>query len=171
MVKFFKNIFKWIVNNSQILTLILAVIGFAAVIFACYYLIKRFKSVVDKSNDTSTRQNFSSITNNVIDAMSTSIGNVENRIDVLQQKLNAILDVQSIVYSTIKDETARKNINNLLITAKLAETSRVADLENEIERLKNEISAGLMRATEAVEKSTATLKDSVSVKKVRQQRY
>ena len=79
---------------------------------------------------------------NVLNEKQLSFGgkvlDVLNGVDTLMTKVNAILDVQSLVYQTIKDEATRTAVNNILTNAKYAVTAQRAELIKELNALKEE---------------------------------
>ena len=76
-------------------------------------------------------------------------------------KVNAILDVQSLVYQTIKDENTRVAVNNILTNAKYAVTEQRAQLIKELNSLKEEnariTAESNAKVEETVEKATAII--------------
>ena len=79
---------------------------------------------------------------------------VDNKLNLTTEKINAIIEVQSIVYSTIKDEKVRNTVNNLLVNAKYAETATRAELKKQVEELKKEVAAKANQIAEFVSKTT-----------------
>ena len=86
---------------------------------------------------------------------------VLNGVDTLMTKVNAILDVQSLVYQTIKDENTRVAVNNILTNAKYAVTEQRAQLIKELNSLKEEnariTAESNAKIEETVEKATAII--------------
>lgn len=78
-----------------------------------------------------------------------------NGIDTLVTKVNAILDVQSLVYQTIKDESTRIAVNNILTNAKYAVTEQRAQLIKELNALKEENARITAESNAKVEESVA----------------
>lgn len=78
-----------------------------------------------------------------------------NGIDTLVTKVNAILDVQSLVYQTIKDESTRVAVNNILTNAKYAVTEQRAQLIKELNALKEENARITAESNAKVEESVA----------------
>lgn len=70
----------------------------------------------------------------------TGIENRENN-EMLLTKMNAQLDAQSQVWSTIKDEELKGTVTNILTNAKYAETGNVVELRNKIEDLQKKLDA------------------------------
>lgn len=61
--------------------------------------------------------------------------------ETLLKKLNSMIEVQSIVYSTIRDETVRNTVNSILVHAKYDEPKdeTKAKLKEQIEALKSKL--------------------------------
>ena len=78
-----------------------------------------------------------------------------NGIDTLVTKVNAILDVQSLVYQTITDESTRIAVNNILTNAKYAVTEQRAQLIKELNALKEENARITAESNAKVEESVA----------------
>ena len=76
--------------------------------------------------------------------------NVNNKFDELEDKMNAILTVQSMVYGTIQDGGLRQNVQNLIATAKMSSDHTREKLQAEIESLKAEVSTKVNAISEAV---------------------
>lgn len=102
---------------------------------------------------------------NVLNEKQISFGNkvldVLNGVDTLMTKVNAILDVQSLVYQTIKDENTRVAVNNILTNAKYAVTEQRAQLIKELNSLKEEnariTAESNAKVEETVERATAII--------------
>lgn len=91
--------------------------------------------------------------------------------DLLTQKVNAMLEVQSLVYSTVKDERIRNNIAGIIADAKYADTMARAALEKEIENLKTALESKVEVIKTAVNDTTAKVKKVVSENKTVIPRY
>lgn len=89
---------------------------------------------------------------------------LENEQSTLMKKLNAVIDVQSIVYATIRDDNTRNAINSILVNAKFDETAdetrqklmqEVADLKaklvEEMEKVKTMTEEASTKLEEIVE--------------------
>lgn len=61
---------------------------------------------------------------------------VKAEFEKTSSKLSSVLEVMSIVYSTLKDETIRTAVNNIIINAKYSETATRVELEKQVEELK-----------------------------------
>lgn len=186
MVEFFKNLFTWFVEHKDEIVVFFTSTNFAAVISSVILLIKQIKatrntnksvenssSILDKAVElaqhvTSVSDKASSTENNT-EEIKVKIDSVNkqfvNELEILQQKLNAMLEVQTIVYNSMKDETARKNVFNLLTQAKLVETSKYAELEQQVESLKKKVDEKVNDVQNVVEETVTTVQNVVGTKK------
>ena len=186
MVEFFKNLFTWFVEHKDEIVVFFTSTNFAAVISSVILLIKQIKatrntnksvenssSILDKAVElaqhvTSVSDKASSTENNT-EEIKVKIDSVNkqfvNELEILQQKLNAMLEVQTIVYKSMKDETARKNVFNLLTQAKLVETSKYAELEQQVESLKKKVDEKVNDVQSVVEETVTTVQNVVGTKK------
>ena len=186
MVEFFKNLFTWFVEHKDEIVVFFTSTNFAAVVSSVILLIKQIKatrntnksvenssSILDKAVElaqhvTSVSDKASSTENNT-EEIKVKIDSVNkqfvNELEILQQKLNAMLEVQTIVYNSMKDETARKNVFNLLTQAKLVETSKYSELEQQVESLKKKVEEKVNDVQNVVEETVTTVQNVVGTKK------
>lgn len=108
--------------------------------------------------------------------LSKSVVELETRLSdsnkLIASKLDAIIEVQSIVYSTIRDDSVRQTVNTILNNARYSDTNFKEQLESEISGLKAEfetkmadISKGM---TEAIDKVSSSV-NAAEVAKARAQ--
>lgn len=92
-----------------------------------------------------------------LDVANKKLSEAAEKEDLILTKLDAMLNVQGVVYSTMKDPVARNTVTNIITNAKFAETNQRAKLKEELEKLKTEIvdkSAQVAKAAkEAVNKA------------------
>ena len=178
MMEFLVNIGNWFVINKD------AIIGFvlsgqfATLVGAVVLLVRNLKSTKNNTEqaktlnqsleankvlaDTSkiTKEN-SEFLKDAQDKLKNQVNEFEAKLDakmaMVTDKINAMLEVQSIVYSTIKDEKVRSTVNNLLVNAKYAETATRAELQKQVEELK----AKVAEQVEQLNKTVETVSDSV----------
>jgi conjugal transfer/entry exclusion protein len=152
MVEFFQNIGNWFIEHKTEFELFLSSTSFAAIASVVTLIIKQIKATKTSNTTVSglsetlvTSNNIAKNVTSVSDSVSKTFDNSEflklrvndlekladDRIDVLEQKIDAILEVQSIVYSSMKDEIARKNVFNLLTGAKLLRASNNLKLQKQ----------------------------------------
>ena len=179
MVEFFNNIFNWFVINKDEIVLFFTSANFISFLTAIVCFVKQIRAqkqsninsnnlfgtlneCIEQSKKTENIAETVTTICNVLDTVKTSCKELSdsftNKIDVLEQKLNAVLDVQSIVYNnSIRDDVVRKNVSNILLTAKLCDESTKAELEEEIAKLKETIA----KETENVNKTVEVVEDKV----------
>lgn len=186
MVEFFRNVFTWFGEHKDEIVVFFTSTNFAAVVGSVILLIKQIKatrttnksvenssSILDKAVElaqsvTSVSDKTASTESNT-EEIKTKIDSVNkqfvNELEILQQKLNAMLEVQTIVYNSMKDETARKNVFNLLTQAKLVETSKYSELEQQVESLKKKVEEKVNDVQNVVEETVTTVQNVVGTKK------
>lgn len=186
MVEFFRNVFTWFAEHKDGIVVFFTSTNFAAVVGSVILLIKQIKatrttnksvenssSILDKAVElaqsvTSVSDKTASTESNT-EEIKVKIDSVNkqfvNELEILQQKLNAMLEVQTIVYNSMKDETARKNVFNLLTQAKLVETSKYSELEQQVESLKKKIDEKVNDVQNVVEETVTTVQNVVGTKK------
>lgn len=91
---------------------------------------------------------------------------------VIIYKLDSILEVQSLAYSTLKDTSVRSAIINTLASAKHIETKYVTDIASQLEEMKNsvltktqEVERTLAQAIEKTENMITVAKDTSAIDK------
>lgn len=96
------------------------------------------------------------LSNSVLD-LETKLSQSNN---LIASKLDAIIEVQSIVYSTIRDDSVRQTVNTILNNARYSDNNFKEQLESEISGLKAEfetkmadISKGMNEAIDKVSNS------------------
>lgn len=194
MVEFFENIYNWFIINKDEILVWLSSANFATFVSVVIVLIKQFKSTKQATeglkdvNSTLTESNTLAKTVTDVSASSnTAVLNTEDikcklntlekdfskSLDCVVDKLNAVIKVQSIVYSSITDETVRKNIADILTTAEISRERTVAELEKEIQELKDIISTKVSDVQEVVDNvcTKSKVKKTSATKKNITQRY
>lgn len=192
MVEFFQNIWNWFVLNKDEIVLFFTSSNFVAFMTTIVMLVKQLKA--NKSNNETNKglktslDNAVSIASDVVSirdnssATNEQLVNVQNdlesfkketcdTLDVIIQKMNAILEVQSIVYSTIKDETIRKNVSGILMDAKYSETATRASLEAEVESLRKKVNEKIEVIKDAVDDTAVKVKKVTANNKSSVPRY
>ena len=178
MMEFFYNIGTGLMENKDQIIMFLTSSSFVSLVVALIGLWKTGK--VTKANTNSTDALKSALDSNskVVDNSDVAVSNteeiktflqklserldgieskVDNKLALNNEKLNAIIEVQSIVYSTIKDERVRNTVNNLLLNAKYAETATRAELKRQVEELKKEVATKANQLAEFVAKTSTAV--------------
>ena len=153
-----ENIGKWFVENKETILAVLTAIQSSGLIGFIAWAVKSTKQV--KLNTKTTETLNKSITcvdglngevaemkdvNKTLiekcDYLENQMNDLQNSMDILITKIDAIIEVQSVVYTTIKDDKTRATVNNLLTNAKYAVTEQRKKLIEELEALRQQIKA------------------------------
>lgn len=153
-----ENIGKWFVENKETILAVLTAIQSSGLIGFIAWAVKSTKQV--KLNTKTTETLNKSITcvdglngkvaemkdvNKTLiekcDYLENQMNDLQNSMDILLTKIDAIIEVQSVVYTTIKDDKTRATVNNLLTNAKYAVTEQRKKLIDELESLRQQIKA------------------------------
>lgn len=175
-MEFFQNVCTWIVQNKDAILMTITSTNFISFITSIVLLVKTLKST--KDNTKSTKELNGSI--QTIEDLKTKIDSIEIKVNYTENKikdfetkleecielqnlsiskLNLMLEAQTQVWSTIKDDNIRNTVNTVLTSAKYKETSTIIDMKKELEELKTD----LAEKTEAL---SHYIKNSKSVKDV-----
>ena len=157
MTEFFQNIYAWLAANSNKIVAFLTSANFLAMLTLVVNTIRTIKTnkgVAITSTDLKTELAESSKNRSVIasikgvsetikdvtEATKTAIDETKALLDkellTVTNKVNAILEVQSLVYSTIRDDSLRQTVSNLLNTARYNDANTKEQLQSEIDSLK-----------------------------------
>ena len=157
MTEFFQNIYAWLAANSNKIVAFLTSANFLAMLTLVVNTIRTIKTnkgvaitSTDLKNElTESSKNRSVIASikgvsetikDVTEATKTAIDETKALLDkellTVTNKVNAMLEVQSLVYSTIRDDSLRQTVSNLLNTARYNDTNTKEQLQSEIDSLK-----------------------------------
>ena len=151
-----ENIGKWFVENKETILAVLTAIQSAGLVGFIAWAVKSTKQVKLNTKTTETLNNSIACVdglngevaemkdvNKVLiekcDYLENQMNDLENSMDILITKIDAIIEVQSVVYTTIKDDKTRATVNNLLTNAKYAVTEQRKKLIDELESLRQQI--------------------------------
>lgn len=151
-----ENIGKWFVENKETILAVLTAIQSSGLIGFIAWAVKSTKQV--KLNTKTTETLNKSITcvdglngeviqmkdvNKMLiekcEYLENQMNDLQNSMDILLTKVDAMIEVQSVVYTTIKDDKTRATVNNLLTNAKYAVTEQRKKLIDELEALRQQI--------------------------------
>lgn len=175
-----ENIGKWFVENKETILAVLTAIQSSGLIGFIAWAVKSTKQV--KLNTKTTETLNKSIT--CVDSLNGEVtemkdvnkaliekceylknqmNDLENSMDILLTKIDAIIEVQSVVYTTIKDDKTRATVNNLLTNAKYAVTEQRKKLIDELESLRQQIKAQAEAQKQLVEHAVNKAQSIVKV--------
>ena len=185
MMEFINSCIRWVAENYKAILMVVTSTQFISLVSAIVLLVKSLRAGKDNTastkalNETMEKTNGMSVTVDDINANVTLLQGdnltikeelkrfeteQKEYLDNLTTKLNAILEVQSVVYSTIKNEDIRNTVNALLVNAKYAETANRAKLRKEIDDLKAKVASQVTEVQATVEKASDVVKNIVSPK-------
>ena len=172
MIEWFQSIGNWVVTNKDAIVTTLSAIATSGVGVNLWQFFKNRKIVTENTKNASelvaalkenellkpavakVEEVLSTVKEKQV-ALEKKVIDSINGIDTLVTKVNAILDVQSLVYQTIKDENTRIAVNNILTNAKYAVTEQRAQLIKELNALKEENARITAESNAKVEESVA----------------
>lgn len=176
-MEFFSNIWKWLTENSQKILAFLTSAEVTGIILMVINIFRSHKAI--KLNTSSSNSLKSALDDN--NSMRKEVNEVkekqlllEAKVDklieleqdnqfntmLIMKKVNVMLDVQSIVYSTIKDDTIRTSVNNLLMNAKYNDSEVKSKIQNELEELKGAVTS-INEGIKKIEDSAVKVQEQV----------
>lgn len=179
-MEWFNSIGNWFVEHYEGLMAFVSSSNFVAFVANIVLLVKTVFGL--KANNAATKTlndtlvNNAQLTNDMAELKKTNealvaenaelkstLEAMKTEEDLILSKLSAILDVQSLVYATIKDEPTRVAVLNILANAKYVETNQRNKLKEELVNLKEMLAEKTAEAVEqvsdAVEKATAIVEN------------
>lgn len=163
-----ENIRQWLIDNQTEILAVLTFIQSSGLVGIIVGFVKSIKKI--KDNTDNTKKLNTSIES--VDALKEEIvklqdvntkliekcehlenqnNDIQNSVDTLLTKVDAIIEVQSVVYTTIKDDKTRATVNNLLTNAKYAVTAQRAKLLEELDNLRKQVKEYSDKAAALVE--------------------
>lgn len=169
MIEWLDSIWEWILVNKDNLLAFITSTDFVTTMATAVALFKSMKATslntlsINSVNNTMKKQQV--IESDVVDTKSMvsgvsnevacikqEVNNCIERVNKVEQlvieqdeeiitKLNAMLEVQGIVYATIKDDAIRNSVNSVVIAAKHCDASSKVKLQEELESLRAELKA------------------------------
>ena len=176
--EFFSNIWAGIVQNKDVIFTIISSAEFVTLIPVIVSFFRNIKSVKSNTASITSLLEFSTKFTNLENQLTKSTenyNNLENKLltqekelrevkeqnSLLLSKLDAILEVQSVVYSTsIKDTSVRSSVVNILTNAKHAETNQMAKLKEKLENLQSKV---VEKAKAVEEEITQAVKEADTI--------
>lgn len=151
-----ENIGKWFTDNQETILAVLTAIQSSGLVGFIAWAIKSTKQVKLNTKTTEALNNSISCVDGLngevvglkdvnkeliekCEYLENQMNDLQNSMDILLTKVDAIIEVQSVVYTTIKDDKTRATVNNLLTNAKYAVTEQRKKLIDELEALREQI--------------------------------
>lgn len=190
MTAFFQNVYAWVCANGNKIVGVLTsttFIGMLTMLFNMIRTIKTNKSVnltgtelkaelVESSKNRTIINTIKDVSDKIKDvsestkqALDATAEAMDRQFTTVMNKVNAMLEVQSLVYSTIRDDGLRQTVSNLLNTARYNDTNTKEQLQAEIDALKQalndkmaEVNQTMTAAIDKVQTVVETPKDSTT---------
>ena len=188
MVELFTNLLAWIsAHQTEIITTVTSATFTNSIVSLCNFI----KDIKAKKENTEITKNLVSSAESLNDAAQSVKENGENiaklesnyeqlysdfkdyklvtdnKLDLIINKVDAMLDVQANVYSTIKDESLKETVSGIITSAKYKESNDVIEMRNKIEELQKalqekaqEMNSKITESVKAVKKVVKTVKDN-----------
>ena len=151
-----ENVGKWFIDNQETILAVLTAIQSSGLVGFIAWAVKSTKQVKLNTKTTEALNNSISCVDGLngevvglkdvnkeliekCEYLENQMNDLQNSMDILITKVDAIIEVQSVVYTTIKDDKTRATVNNLLTNAKYAVTEQRKKLIEELEALREQI--------------------------------
>lgn len=180
------SIWQWFVNNEDAILAFFMSGQAMSFVAALIMLVKNLKEtkdntksseILNKSLDTNNEmksavlnldENFKLLKNEndlLREELKETENTLENKNKEILNKLNSILEVQTIVYSTIRDDSVRTTVNTILNNARYSEDNFKESLEKQIDEFKNTYNSELQKVNELISKSIEDVKTNLNAVK------
>lgn len=172
MIEFAGNIWNWIVTNGKEILVVLSSVDLIALISGIVMLVKTIKS--NKKTRTSNEELTNAISqlngvkktidevlvvvNETKKSQSEQLQDLQNLHEVCEltlYKINNMLEAESMVWSNVKDDDVRTNVQNVLNNARYKETSALVDAKEQLIELEKTITKKVNEVKEEVSKNVA----------------
>lgn len=184
-MEWFESIKTWFSENFNGVVVFVQSLNLAGVITAVTAAIKSLLATRTNTNNVKLlngtlkdNEKVKTVVNTLIDKVGTASDKINSFSKQLKEyadiadktmiKINAILDVQSLVYQTIKNEDTRVAVENILANARYNETATREALSKQIEDLQSRVKQltddAMGAVNEIVEQSAQLLSVDQSVK-------
>ena len=181
MMEFVRNCYTWVAENYKEITMTLTSAQFISIISAIVIFLKNIKSSKDNTAATKALNSTMETTNSMSESIAALKGELETVktenqalaeglretlefLNAHNAKLNTMLDVQSVVYSTIKDDKIRNTVNSLLVNARYSESTSRAKLQKEVESLRAKVAEKMNDVQNIVDSTADVVKGIVDLK-------
>ena len=156
MVELFQNIFEWVELNSEAIIGALSSLNLGGIAANLWYARKQRKTISDNTVASNTLNSSATelvkatteVTANTteVKALTAEVVNLraENAklSEIVEQsigKIDVIIEILNVVYGTLKDETVRTAVQNIILNAKYSESNIRKQLEAQIAELQAKI--------------------------------
>lgn len=179
MIEIVQNIGSWLQANWQPILTALSTVDLASIAGAIVLLIKSKKSSDGNTAETKKLNENLEKTSELKKSVDDSVeANKELAVEVrylkeenehlkesnneILHKLSSVLDVMAVVYSTIRDDTIRTTVNNIITDAKYTETATRAELERQVKDLQEKVKEDAEQMMKAVAEKAESVKTLIN---------
>ena len=169
-MEWFTNIGKWLLDNIETILAFLSSSTVVASVTAIILNIRQGKRIADNTQSSVTlteslsdnkvlKQSIERNTKsqeeliNDVRQLKSTIVDLRNEVKATRSQTTGLLDVLQVVYATLKDETVRNTVTNIINNVKYSETAVRADLQKQLDELKQKLA----------ENATAMVKDAEQI--------
>lgn len=151
MIEFFKNIFAFVVDHIQGLSLTASIVLIVLIISVTIIVGVTYKRKFKGSTDLSTLQKENA-------ELKSELAELKEQSGLTLKKTNALIEALITVYGNgLKDESTRKTVLNVLQNGYYAETSKLTDIINELSTLKDKAKASAATVIDKAEDVVKTV--------------
>lgn len=182
MVELIKNIGLWLANNKDVIVATVTSTQFGGFIAAMVYLIKNRNATKENTNASKklneTIEENKNLRNEVNDLkcfiteQNKMLEELKNFVEsnaktnaedmaVMNEKMNSMIDASSVAWSTIRDESVRKNVSNILTTAKYREAGKLKDVQDKVVNLQKELLETTQKLQEQIQENAKKVEEVV----------
>lgn len=181
------SLWQWFIENKDGITAFFMSGQAISFVAAVVMLIKNLKGTKANTASTETLNATLKNTNDMADSISeldanfkilkeendglrVDLSKTETKLqesnDLIVNKLNSIIEVQAIVYSTIRDDGVRQTVNTILNNARYSDKNFKQELEAQIEALKDTYSNELKTVNEKMSSAMDKITEQLSATEV-----
>ena len=182
MVEFIKNVGQWFAEHKDIIVTTLTSTQFIGFVTTIIMFIKQKYKIAENTAQSKSLENVIKENKSLTD----KVTNLENTLSeqnkiladfkdyvvkntkannedvaVMNEKLNSIIDASSVAWSTIRDEEVRKNVGNILTTAKYREAGKLKDVQDKVVNLQKELLETTQKLQEQIQNNAKKVEEVV----------
>lgn len=150
MIEMFKNLFAWVVEHVQGLSLVASIVLIVLLVAITVIAVTVYKRLKRSNDSGDYNARLTNIETQNVNTQKT-LAEIKEVSELNKRKTDALLEALYLVYGTLKNDEIRKNVQNILVTAKNSEVSKFAELLNELAALKEKVKINASTIVEGAE--------------------
>lgn len=178
----FQNIGLWFAQNKDAIVAFMTSGTFISLVGAIVLFIRQWRAV--KTNNTSVQNLTGKVEGldeaiKAVNEMTESVQNLMSQLyelkaeyselqgdnEELNNKLDSIIEAMSIAWGTLRDDTTRNNVINVLTAAKISTEAKKAELVDKLQELERKIAENVKKTNDTVKEVVTETKKIVNEKK------